>query len=430
MTDSLQPASLQKSNAPITMLITSLNFCCRIAAGITVIFALAMTAPAEPTASLPRVDGDFPGGNIILDRIEGDHVYLRQDPRDTPGFWFHWYFRVRGAEGRTLRFHFTDGNVIGVRGPAVSIDGGRNWLWLGADSVKGTSFAYSFGAGIDEGRFCLAIPYQESNLRQFIARYEGNPHFKVEKHCTTKSGRTTQRFRVGKLDGEPGYRVLLTGRHHSCEMMATWAMEGLLEAVLADTQTGSWFRDNVEILAVPFMDTDGVEDGDQGKNRKPHDHNRDYLGRSIYPSVAALREFVPGWSQGKLRIGLDMHCPYIRGGGDGPSSNQRVFFVGNPSPEMQRGLDRLSETLQGVQTGPLRHDPKHNIAWGKAWNTLKEPRSSARWTAELPGVLVGTTVEIPYADVAGVPVTVDSAKSLGCDLAVAIKSYLIETADR
>ena len=409
------------------MLITSLNFCCRIAAGIAVTLAFAMTAAAGQTAPLPRIDCDFPGGNIILDRIQGDHVHLRQDPRDTPGFWFYWHFRVRGAEGRTLTFHFTDGNVIAARGPAVSIDGGKNWTWLGADSVKDTSFAYSFGAGVDEGRFCLAIPYQESNLRQLIARYEGNSHFKVEKHSTTRKGRITLRFRVGNLDGEPRYRVLLTGRHHSCEMMATWAMEGLLEAVLADTQTGFWFRDNVEILAVPLMDADGVEDGDQGKNRKPHDHNRDYLGQSIYPSVAALREFVPGWSQGKLRIGLDMHCPYIRGGGDGPGSNQRVFFVGNPSPDMQRNLDRFSETLQTVQTGPLRHDPKHNIAWGKAWNTLAEPRSCARWMAEQPGVLLGSTIEIPYADVAGVPVTVDSAKLLGRDLAEAIRRYLADS---
>jgi hypothetical protein len=42
-------------------------------------------------------------------------------------------------------------------------------------------------------------------------------------------------------------------------------------------------------------------------------------------------------------------------------------------------------------------------------------------------VLLGTTIEIPYADVAGVPVTVVSAKSLGHDLAEAIKVFLNET---
>ncbi len=83
-------------------------------------------------------------------------------------------------------------------------------------------------------------------------------------------------------------------------MMASWSLEGLMDEVLADTTDGRWLREHVEFLVVPFMDKDGVEDGDQGKNRRPHDHNRDYLGESIYPEVAAWRAFVPGWSEGRL----------------------------------------------------------------------------------------------------------------------------------
>ena len=206
--------------------------------------------------------------------------------------------------------------------------------------------------------------------------------------------------------------------------MAGWALEGVIDAVLADTPDGRWFRQNVELVAIPFMDKDGVEDGDQGKNRKPHDHNRDYLGESIYPSVAALRELVPKWSRGRLRLAIDMHCPYIRGGGDRQSSNERIFFVGNPSQETWERQQQFCRILQQVQTGPLVYDPKHNLPWGQAWNTLEEPRSCSRWTALLPGVLVGTTMEIPYANVAGQPVTVESARALGHDLALAIRTYL------
>ena len=42
-----------------------------------------------------NIDADFPGGNIVLDRIEGDTVLLHQDLRDTEGDWFYWYFRER-----------------------------------------------------------------------------------------------------------------------------------------------------------------------------------------------------------------------------------------------------------------------------------------------------------------------------------------------
>ena len=103
-------------------------------------------------------------------------------------------------------------------------------------------------------------------------------------------------------------------------------MEGLLDGVLADSDDGYWFRRNVEVVAVPFMDKDGVEEGDQGKNRKPRDHNRDYIGKSIHPSVAALRTFVPNWSNGKLKVALDLHSPHIRG-----PHNEVIYLVGEGS---------------------------------------------------------------------------------------------------
>ena len=379
----------------------------------------SVAARETSQSDTPIVDCDFPGGNVIFERIEGDSVYLRQDPRDTSGFWFYWCFRVRGAAGRSLAFNFTGGNVLGVRGPAVSTDGGKRWAWLGAESMQGASFTYRFPDDAGDVRFCLAMPYQEANLQEFLDRHAGNPHLKVEQHSTTKKGRKTERLRLGCLDAEPEHRVLLTCRHHCCEMMAGWALEGILEAVLADSPDGRWFRERVQIAAIPFMDKDGVEDGDQGKNRKPHDHNRDYQGESIYPSVAALKEFVPRWSQGRLRLAVDMHCPYIRGGG-----NEQVFIVGNPSPEARQQQERFSSILQQEQTGPLVHDPKYNIPWGQSWNTLKEPRSSSRWMSLLPGIWLGTSIEIPYANVAGRVVTIETARALGNDLARAIRQYL------
>ena len=100
-------------------------------------------------------------------------------------------------------------------------------------------------------------------------------------------------LRLGRLDGEAEQCVLLTCRHHACEMMASYSLEGIMEAVLASDE-GRRLREQVEFFVVPFMDKDGVEEGDQGKNRKPHDHNRDYDGESLYASVRAVRELVAG----------------------------------------------------------------------------------------------------------------------------------------
>jgi len=41
-----------------------------------------------------NIYSDFPGGNIIIDKIKNDTVWFRPDLRDTKGEWFYWYFAV------------------------------------------------------------------------------------------------------------------------------------------------------------------------------------------------------------------------------------------------------------------------------------------------------------------------------------------------
>lgn len=366
-----------------------------------------------------QIDAKIPGGNIIVERIAGDDAYVRQDLRDTAGHWFYWHFRVRGAQGRTVTFHFTKGNVIGVRGPAFSSDGGKNWEWLGAKSVRGASFSFAFPADAREVRFCFSIPYTESNLRDFLKRYEGSPHLKVETLGKSKKGRDVLALRVGRVDGKARFRVALTCRHHACETMASFVLEGIIDSILADTPEGKWLRENVEFFIIPIVDGDGVEDGDQGKNRQPYDHNRDYEGTSIYPQVQAIRERLPLWSQGKLRFALDMHCPSIK--------DQAIYFVGGPNEKVWNEVGRFCKIVEAVQSGPLVYHTEDNMPIGKGWNTKEtsaNTKAFARWAAELPGVVAATTLEMPYATAGGSAVTEQSAHAFGRDLAVALQKYL------
>jgi len=386
--------------------------------------ALAAAASAAPDAAAPvSIDAAFPGGNIILDRIDGDDIFIRQDLRDTEGDWFYWAFRVRGAAGRTLAFHFTKGDVIGVRGPAASEDGGATWRWLGRERGADPEFRFTFAQDARDVRFAFAIPYLESDLRAFLRRHEGSPHLRAETLCTTAKGREVERLHAGSLDGRAEHRVLLTCRHHACESMASFALEGLLEAVLAETDDGAWFRAHAEVLAIPFVDKDGVEDGDQGKNRRPHDHNRDYAGESIHASVRAIRDFVPRWSEGRLRVALDLHCPHIRG-----TNNEWIYFVGGQDAGDWERTGRLAAILERIRESPLPYRAEDNLPFGKAWNTDSGPlKSFARWATELAGIRVASTIEIPYANARGAEVTPASARDFGRDLARALRHFLLAT---
>ena len=190
----------------------------------------------------------------------------------------------------------------------------------------------------------------------------------------------------------------------------------------SDTDPGHWYQNNVEVLAIPFMDKDGVEEGDQGKNRRPHDHNRDYNNSSIYPSVKAIRNFVPKWSDAKLKVYLDLHCPYIRG-----NNNEVIYLVGSSDSVIWQQQQEFAKILESVREGELPYRAKSSLPFGTAWNTAAnygQFKSSSRWAGEQSGVQMAATIEIPYANVGTTVVTADNARAFGHDLARAVRRYL------
>ena len=109
-------------------------------------------------ASAFTVDAEIPAGNAIVNAIDGDTVSIRQDLRDTKGEWFYWAFRVKGAAGRTVRFDFRkpDGtalDIVGVRGPVVSTDGGKTFSYPLDGKATARGFTYTFAPDENETLF-------------------------------------------------------------------------------------------------------------------------------------------------------------------------------------------------------------------------------------------------------------------------------------
>ncbi len=368
-----------------------------------------------------RVDAGIPAGNIVCERVEGDQVFVRQERRGSTAWWFYWAFRVRGAEGRTLTFNFTDGEPVGSRGPAVSGDSGLVWRWLNKDFTK-KSFTYAFGPSEGEVWFAFGMVYTQREWERFLDRFAGSPFVERGRLAVTRKGRDAEKLRLGCIVSEPRHRVLLTARHHCCEMMASYALEGLVGAVLADDEKGRWLRENVEFLVVPFVDKDGAEDGDQGKYRAPRDHNRDYDGVSAHVETDALRRLVPEWSKGRLTMALDLHCPHIRG-----AYNEWIYQVGNSRTNLWEQQQAFGRLLEKVEPNPLAYRQTDDLPFGKAWNApsnFSQGTSFGRWASGLPGVRFAGTFEVPYATANGAEVNAASARAFGEGLATALWRYL------
>lgn len=396
--------------------------------GVLFLGSAAFGADDKPV----KITADFPGGNIIVDQIQGDEVRLRQDLRDTEGFWFYWMFRIEGAKGRTLHFNFTGGGVVGARGPAVSSDGGTSWRWLSEKpGFSRDKFDYTFGPEENDVLFAMSIPYLEKNWNAFMAPYNGKKwpdgvSIRREVLCKTRKGRDVESVRIGNPDAPKPLGVILSCRNHACEMTADFLLEGILSELFSDSPDGKWLRENADFFVVPFVDKDGVEDGDQGKNRKPHDHNRDYT-LEIYPEVKALKAAGGEFAKNRRVMQFDLHCPYIRDG-----MNEWVYFPGPRHPYFAAQQVRLSRFLEEEtqkEPGGVPHRTSDNLPFGKDWNTgnaAPELMKCAEWGATIPSAFFAGSIEIPFANSRGAEMTPESVRRLGRQTARAMRRFLEE----
>lgn len=358
------------------------------------------------------IDKDFVGGNINVLSISGDMVDLAGELRDSTTDWFYWAFRVRGAAGRRITFRFPHKTRVGYWGAAVSRDM-RSWRWTGNrgeeklyGKVTAESFEYSFAPDEDEVYFAHDIVYTPDRFFDFC-REEG---ITPETLCISERGREVPCIKIGK--GEK--KIIMASRHHCCESTGTYVLESVLHSFIASPIEG------YQIFCVPFVDFDGVIDGDQGKNRAPWDHNRDYPidgSSSIYSSCRAIRDFS---DNNTIAYAFDFHSPYHKGG-----QNDKVY-IPYPYAEDAARLDRFSDILEKkITKDSLPYDKRHNFPADTDWNKSTNP-TFARYMINCAGRPMALTLETPYfgnPENASVT-TLSSLSALGKCFYEALREYI------
>ncbi len=379
-----------------------------------------MSTATPPSTDPPIITCDFPGGNILIDAVEGDTFHLRPDLRTTSEWWFYWLFRIRHAAGRTLRFRFTGPDPFTAMGPCASIDNGDTWRWLGRACVESAGdkeygFTFDFADGVDEAIFSIGVPYVESNLLKFLA---GRPAIRRESLTTTEGGRQALKLSLASRHG--AHAVALSARTHACEAMANFALEGILDFWLLDpSPAGRFLRERVDFLVFPFVDWDGVEAGDQGKFRRPHDHNRDYADGvpPLYATTRAIQTALANETH-RLAMGIDLHCPWIRG-----ARNEDAYLVGQPEPWDARQR-AFNDILDRTATAAVRCHGANFLPFGINWNTTFGLQLASHISRSFPQAMFGTTLEVPYAISGGAIMSPQAARDLGYDLGQAISLYV------
>jgi len=342
---------------------------------------------------------NFTGGNIRVKEIDGDTVYLENELRDTEGDWFYWAFCAEGAAGRTVTFRFGP-TRLGYWGPAVSHDL-ENWRWLG--EKDGDSFTYTFAEGENRVYFAHNMLYHPPRLTAWAAE-RGLPLMPL---CRSPRGREVPFFTFG--GGEK--KILLTARHHACESTGNYVLEGVLSSLRENLPAG------FSVICVPFVDYDGVVDGDQGKNRRPHDHNRDYdpASEAVHSSCAAIRRMI---ETENIVLGFDFHSPYHTGG-----RNDTCFIV-QKSPRLANTVLFGGIFADCDGEGAMDFTRANYIAPGDSWNKADSPATFAGRLLHSPSADVAFTLETAYFGTENCIFTADRGIKTGRRFAEAIRRYI------
>ncbi len=348
------------------------------------------------------IDSDFVGGNIRATGYDGVRVKLEPELRDTEGDWFYWAFRVTNAGGTTVTFDFAPKNWVGYFGAAVSHDL-VHWEWTRGENVGSTSeFTYTFAEGENEVYFAHDMLYHPSRFEIFAASRG------IELNTMLHDNGGTPIIRVDV--GQGSRAILLTARHHACEATGDYVIEGFIDAYLKDPLP------DTKLIVLPFIDADGVANGDQGKNRRPHDHNRDYV-EGIYPAVREVKRLLEAEN---VVAFIDCHSPWHLGG-----RNDKVFIV-RKSLETLDEMKRFGRILEShITPESMQYSSENDIDPGEDWNTVGGKRLSASDYADgVEGVRLAMSLETTYFGEVGNIVSQSKLVELGCCLFGAVYEYL------
>jgi hypothetical protein len=356
------------------------------------------------------VSDKFEGGNILVEKIEGNDVYLKPDYRDSDP-WFYWAFKIEGAQGQKLNFfverpivgRFGHQATVGYFGSAVSHDL-KTWKWLYPENpVTEMDELYHFTYQFGEDETCVYFGHHYLyNLVNFD--FDQKDGVDRKELCKDLDGTSCPYITFGKGDKV----ILLTARHHACESSASYILHGVIKELLENP------IDGYKVICVPFVDVRGVVKGDQGKGRKPHDHNRDYSDteKPIYPTVEAIKQIV---KENHIRYSFDFHDPMSAG-------SDKICIV-NHGGHWEQEDERLSELYANLSA---EYDGAFKHINGSITRIGITPGMFSTYVGADERVRYGTTIEAPYYGCPENMMTEESYKKSGRAFANAIKQLIKE----
>jgi hypothetical protein len=339
-----------------------------------------------------QVSADFPGGSVEVEKIEGSLLRVKPGKHPERGWDCWWYFKATGLPAGKLVLDVGGGVWATPDRAHWSLDG-KTWKQTPpGERAEKNRIRYMLEVGASEAWFAWGPPFVLADAAAAVAAAERScPDVRAFELCKSRAGRSVPAVRV-RAEGVPEAerrRVWVHARQHAWESGGSWVCRGFLEWLSSDA--AAEFRKRTEVVVVPVMDADSVEDGAGGKEQKPQDHNRDWSDGPHWPEVKAAQDGIKAMlAKGRFDLFVDLHNP-------GASDREPYYYVPPPellTPESTSALERLIALSKEEINGPLAYKGKRlesGASYDKNWQ-----RISKNWVARAAPSSVAVTLETSW----------------------------------
>lgn len=343
-----------------------------------------------------KISHQFDAGAIeIVNAIDAHQIdlRLRKDSHADFSQWF--YFRLQGGRGQTCTMRLL--NAAQASYPAgwkdyaaVASYDRENWFRV-PTTYDGVVLTISHIPARDSIYYAYFEPYSWEQHLCLLGRAEQSPRARVLDLGTTLDGRDLNAVQIG--DAASAKKVWIIARQHPGETMAEWFVEGLLGALLDESNTiARRVLEKAVVYCVPNMNPDGSVRGNLRTNAAGANLNREWMTPSteLSPEVYAVRRMI---HQTGCDLFLDVHgdegLPYVFVAG----SEMLDSFDATQAARQQRFVDSFVQASPDFQT-------QYGYAAGKYRQEVL--KLASKYIAH-HFACVSLTLELPFKDNALMP---------------------------
>ena len=337
-------------------------------------------------------------GNIELVSAEDEENIRARIRPDTNSDFFQWFhFRLAASKGAIVRV------VIENAGDCSYADGWHgyqcaasydraDWFRIPSTRYDGKTLTVEFAMQRDSIWLAYFQPYSLERHFDLVARCSGYAHTRLLRVGASVQGRSVDVLRIG--EPHPTRRnVWVIARQHPGESMAEWCAEGLLEALLDESDPfAREIQQRACLYVVPNMNPDGSVLGNLRSNAAGTNLNREWLNPSLEksPEVLCVRDTMEATG---VDLFIDLH---------GDETLPYVFIDGS---HMVPGYGERNQSLQAAFLKDLcAASPDFQTAQGYAENRFDEEllTLASKWVAHRFNC-TSVTLEMPFKDNANAP---------------------------